>query len=913
MRLTIDYLAVADPDLAKRIAPFLLKKASLISEANRKILIDETLWALTEETTFGHAVGIGLASLLGEVDSNRIDVYCRKIREAGEKGPTLGRLTAMYYAPVLQQKSKNLENRFLDTLDVMLTKGTYTLKRPFETLCDLLKNRDNSQKNQEIAIAYLDLLKSVFSKEISFNRSIHLSYALPKSVYSFQSSKRIFQINEFVRIVEQDERMIDDYIDGMEKGLELLSKKALNQFITLALERWERAPELGRSFLSLESKQGAEVCESFQVTASFFQLQPGINRYLKARLGAQSPWLRPFSDMSAALQSDNSGKNALVITDGRSIWLPDEINIFNTKSENSGLYNCLVKLESACFEFDTFSFDFDKAVEQLESGKFKEQKTGAEAKIMSDLERFFNCFDCKKLAQDLFEIFEQGRIRTLLSQHYPGILRQIRPFLKQETEKLEKSGFNDPFMFFLYSRIASGIETVKNHLPESDLRFIDQIMEKFTREMEFNPTPEAAAILTWGNYPFIEKRISASYRPLKIPFGRKIRPDLLFAAFQDLEKKAHDIRELLARKGVKVYRSDLKKHMAKNDGRISLEDIKQIMISPDSDNQQKDASISDLSLPDLNDFMDTDLFDPLEAADDTEPVFWYREWDCNIGDYRKRHTLVREHVTDGSGRNFYETALTCHQGLVSRIRHAFELLKPEEISILRQWVEGDEFDYRALLDFVIDKKAGVMPSDRLYIKRMKQQRDVAVLLLVDLSRSTTSRVGKSDTRVLDVEKEAIVLFSEALNVVGDRFAIAGFSGTGRLGVDYFKVKDFDDPLNHSVKERIGAMAPQRSTRMGAAIRHATAILKTVDARVKLLIILGDGFPNDSGYKQEYAIADTRKSIAEARSANIHSRAITVNVAPDLRLDDLYGTNHNVISDVRDLPDKLLGIYNALTR
>jgi nitric oxide reductase activation protein len=134
------------------------------------------------------------------------------------------------------------------------------------------------------------------------------------------------------------------------------------------------------------------------------------------------------------------------------------------------------------------------------------------------------------------------------------------------------------------------------------------------------------------------------------------------------------------------------------------------------------------------------------------------------------------------------------------------------------------------------------------------------------------------------------------------------------GVDYFRIKDFDETLDDTVKQRINAMSPQRSTRMGAAIRHATAQLEKVSAKVRLMIILGDGFPNDTGYKQEYAIEDTRRAIFEARSKHIAAKAVTVNLAGDPRLDDLYGSmHHTVISDVRELPDKLLRIYSALTR
>jgi nitric oxide reductase activation protein len=229
-------------------------------------------------------------------------------------------------------------------------------------------------------------------------------------------------------------------------------------------------------------------------------------------------------------------------------------------------------------------------------------------------------------------------------------------------------------------------------------------------------------------------------------------------------------------------------------------------------------------------------------------------------------------------------------------------------------VEGDEFDYRALLDFAMDKKAGKTPSDRLYIKHLKQTRDVAVLLLVDLSRSTAHAIYNSKATILDVEKEAIVLFCEALQVVGDAFAIAGFSSTGRLGVDYLRIKDFEENMNDSVKCRINAMAPQRNTRMGAAIRHAYRQLEKTASKVRLLIILGDGFPNDVDYKHNYAIEDTRKAIFEGRSKNIFTHAITVQFSGDPRLDDLYGNvHHNVISDVRELPDKLLRIYGNLTR
>ncbi|HSO19324.1 MAG TPA: hypothetical protein VLT88_07705, partial [Desulfosarcina sp.] len=251
---------------------------------------------------------------------------------------------------------------------------------------------------------------------------------------------------------------------------------------------------------------------------------------------------------------------------------------------------------------------------------------------------------------------------------------------------------------------------------------------------------------------------------------------------------------------------------------------------------------------------------------------------------------------------------------VKRIRYAFELLRPQEITLLRQWRDGDAFDYRALLDYAVDRKAGLMPSDRLFVKRIKRIRDVAALLLVDLSRSTANAVDQSGACVLDVEKQAIVLLGEALEVVGDRFAIAGFSGTGPLGVDYYRIKGLQEPFDDAVKGRISAMAPLRSTRMGAAIRHAAARLAPVSARVRLLLILGDGYPNDLAYKGDYAVEDTRRAVMEARAEAIHVKAITVNAGDNGKLDRLYGKpHHTLIGNIRDLPDKLVRVYSALTR
>jgi hypothetical protein len=624
-----------------------------------------------------------------------------------------------------------------------------------------------------------------------------------------------------------------------------------------------------------------------------------------------------------------------VCSDGKYIYLPDEIGEFTQKSENTKLYKCLVRLEAGLYEFNTFDFDLEKALERCPGiGETTGRDFGSDAqgnltsKIrnredLSDMERFFTAFPVPALARDLFTIFEHGRTRILLSRHYPGLIRQTTPMLWDNAVRILKEDQPVGFLFSMYLWIALGISGNENFQGTGEIKGpVENMVNLFNRKMKKDPSVEICAQLVHETYSDVKKQLIPDdyedfYESMPIPFGRRLRPDLFFSTHRNFEHIAAKLKVQLTDRRLKVYKSDIRRQLIAKNGAVSHEDIKSIILCDQNAGRsglgQSETPV-DLSWLDLAQFLGGTAVTPLINDGVVGPVFWYKEWDCNLNDYLSAHVRILDRFIPEFEGDFYLRTLKRHQGLVKSIRYAFELLKPEGLIRLRQWVEGDEFDYRALLDFAMDKKAGKTPSERLYIKRLKQTRDVAVLLLVDLSRSTSHGIYNSKATVLAVEKEAIVLFCEALQVVGDAFAIAGFSSTGRLGVDYLRIKDFDETMNDRVKSRINAMAPQRNTRMGAAIRHAYRQLEQTDSKVRLLIILGDGFPNDVDYKHHYAIEDTRKAIFEGRSKNIFTHAITVHFAGDPKLDDLYGNvHHNVISDVRELPDKLLRIYGSLTR
>jgi nitric oxide reductase NorD protein len=897
----LNELYVADPVFAAQVMEKLTAEDVSSLSPHLKDFVDDTVWALSMETVFARTVAFGFIDLVRAGCPHQIPRYHRYVKKFGKEGPAKGKVMAESLVSVLTQNDAGIFEQFLTTVDTMLEKGTYTLYGPFKALAVMCTAGDRKSIH-----AYLNLLADTFSISLTYRQCRPLTYTLPKAALDFSSRKRAFQIRQLSRVIRADFGLVDFFLEGMKKGLNLLTENALDNFVSAGLSGLSKNKRKCSRFLSMDSSLGQSTFEDLQVAVPISQVRYAIGHYINARTGKHVPVKGMPDDKIAA-----DGENPFSYSDGTSIWLPGEISRFDDKRKNVDLYKNLAKLEAGFFEFNTFDFDLEKLVLRLDGVNADNLKPDSSC---SDLVVFLNSFDDSSMAVDLFTVFEHGRITDLTAARYPGLIRRVLPEFRAEASRIG----NDGPVQVLYRVVALGMEAgIKGEWE----RIIRKTTALYRKKMAQDPVVETSAELVFLSYPEIKKQVSLSLSGndggLVPPYNRKIDPALYFSSLFAMDKKAMMIKEMLLEKGARVYRSDVRKRLQDTNGAISPADIKELTLrhSRGDAGKSRDSVIQiDLSHAELSVIIADAGVDAAPPADVSGPAFFYKEWDSGLGDYLHHHTRVAHGLLPETNSDFYRKTLDRHHGLVKRIRYAFELLKPEGLTILRQWVEGDEFDYRALLDFAMDRKAGIMPSDRLYIKRIKQQRDVAVLLLVDLSRSTSNTVVDSEESVLDVAKEAIVLFCEALEVVGDRYAVAGFSGTGRLGVDYFRIKDFDETLDGRIRNRINAMAPQRSTRMGAAIRHATSRIEDVAAGVKLLIIIGDGFPNDVDYKKDYALEDTRKAIAEARAKNIHAHGLTVNIAGDPKLDDLYGNvHHNVISDVRELPDKLPRIYSTLTR
>lgn len=286
--------------------------------------------------------------------------------------------------------------------------------------------------------------------------------------------------------------------------------------------------------------------------------------------------------------------------------------------------------------------------------------------------------------------------------------------------------------------------------------------------------------------------------------------------------------------------------------------------------------------------------------------FVYDEWDFRRGGFRKGWCSLRELELPAGDPEDVARIVRAYRGPLLRIRRAFEMLRSGERFVRRQR-DGDEIDIDAAIEARSDLGAGRPASDRLYIRLVRDTRDIAAVFLVDMSSSTE---GWVNTAI----RESLVLLCEGLESLGDRYAVFGFSGMKRLGSQIYRVKHFEEPYGPAVKGRIAAIAPRDYTRMGPPIRHATQLLGASDAKVRLLIVLSDGRPEDyDEYKGDYAVEDTRHALVEAQAAGVHPFCITVDREARDYAAHLFGAvNYVVIDDPAKLPLRIPEIYRTLT-
>jgi hypothetical protein len=302
----------------------------------------------------------------------------------------------------------------------------------------------------------------------------------------------------------------------------------------------------------------------------------------------------------------------------------------------------------------------------------------------------------------------------------------------------------------------------------------------------------------------------------------------------------------------------------------------------------------------------------------------YPEWDAIAGRYLEDWCLLRTRRprTIRSDKS-HRRAMARHGHLLPGLVAALERVRPAGREFLRRMPDGDDLDLDACIEAMIDLRAGRRPDDRVYTAVADNRREVAVALAIDLSSSTAERVPPDPERpgevmrILDVQRDAVSLMTQALDRIGDAYGIYGFSGTGRDDVELSVVKDLDERRSPTVMHRLEGLVPHHTTRMAPAIRHLTDRLEQFDAATRLLLVVSDGRPYDLDYGQQYgdehilryALADTGRALAEARARGVQPYMITVDPAGGDYLGEICDPReYHVIGNPRDLPESLAQLY-----
>lgn len=305
-----------------------------------------------------------------------------------------------------------------------------------------------------------------------------------------------------------------------------------------------------------------------------------------------------------------------------------------------------------------------------------------------------------------------------------------------------------------------------------------------------------------------------------------------------------------------------------------------------------------------------DLDLPPEALNHTPLTaeLTYPEWDYRSGTYLADHCRV----IAGPAKDA-ETAPEPDpdtKNLIRRVRRQFEVLRPRH-EMLRAQLDGNDLDLDAVVRARSDIAAGGQGSDRIHMASRPQAHDLAVTILVDVSLSTDAWFD--NRRVLDVEKEALLVLAHGLSACGDSHSILTFTSRRRSWVRVETVKDFDEPMGHTIERRIAALKPGFYTRIGPAIRHASAKLRERPERRKLLLLLTDGKPNDvDHYEGRFAIEDSRRAVSEARRSGVSVFGVTVDSKAQSYIPAMFGQNgYAIVSRIAKLPSALPAIYRSL--
>lgn len=618
----------------------------------------------------------------------------------------------------------------------------------------------------------------------------------------------------------------------------------------------------------------------------------------------------------------NDGK-ALIIE------LPAKIARFPTEKENFDWYKVVLTHQAGHVEFGTFDFRFDRRSVGFVDWRPRLRQSRALEGLTSDWLQFLQLFPEPQLGQIILDQVEDARVDAHMLGAYPGICGLYRRVAQAAVElrpQLELLPLREAFLESLV-RASLGADSLQN-VPAALKSDVDS----------------GLAVLAKVQLPAatVEDSAEAALRLYEIAARLPNIP---------IDDCDHDQRKARASQSRDAAPQELAEPCSDADD-LPFSEPQEVEFRLDGGHEK-------LRPFDSHRYAQGDANDPPQhamAADgplgrDAPFSYLYAEWDFRSGAYRGHWCRVRERVMEEGTSDFYTDTLAEHRPLVAQITSRFEHFLPELFRKVTRRYDGEDLHLDGVIDRVIDRHAGRAPTEKIYWRRERTQRDVAVALLLDMSATTDEYVqleavkahrptgsnaqayneyfkmiaagvdprGKPlRRRTIEVEKQAAIILCQALEKIGDSYALYGFSGSGRTDVEFSVVKDFHERLSQRIARRIDRIVPCHATRMGAAIRHAIRKLEKVEAGSRLLFLLSDGRPYDRDYgrdadDQEYAVQDTRQALLEAKRRGIRPFCLTIDrEGADYMRTMCDEIPYEIVTKVEDLPIRLIAVYPKLT-
>jgi nitric oxide reductase NorD protein len=619
------------------------------------------------------------------------------------------------------------------------------------------------------------------------------------------------------------------------------------------------------------------------------------------------------------------------VDDGKAllIKLPAKIDRFPTEKENFDWYKVILTHQAGHFEFGTFDFSFDRPSNCFTDWRPGLRQNRAMESGASDWRRFVQLFPDQQLGSLIFDLVEDGRVDARMIAAYPGIrplYRRVTGVVLAARPRLNMLPLREAFLEALV-QASLGAEPLQD-LPAALKSEVDSGASVLAKVKQRAATVEDAAEATLRIYEIVAR--------------------LPNSPIHDSDPDQRDARGSRRRDEAP---NELAEPFADEDD-LPFTSPQEVEFRLDNDHEklrQFEINHSTQSKADESFRLAAESDGPLICD---EPFsYLYSEWDFRAGSYRSRWCRVRERVMDEGTSDFYTETLAEHRPLVAQVTGRFEHFLPELFRKVTRRYDGEDLHLDGVIERVIDRRAGAAPAEKIYWRRERTQRDVAVALLLDMSATTNEYVqldaakahrpagpsaqayseylktiaagvdgrGKPlRRRTIEVEKQAAIILCQALEKIGDSYALYGFSGSGRADVEFSVIKDFDERLSQRIARRIDRIEPAHATRMGAAIRHAIRKLEQVEAGSRILFLLSDGRPYDRDYgrdaeDKEYAVQDTRQALLEAKRRGIRPFCLTI----DRDNADYMRTMcdeipYEIVTKVEDLPIRLVAAYPSLT-